>query len=380
MTRLVRITNTPRDYAWGVRGGISRLLGRPPVAGPEAELWLGAHPGSPSVSLDPAAGWSDLHDWEEQTGRRLPFLLKLLTAAGPLSLQAHPSAEQAREGFERENTLGIPLDDPGRNYRDPYAKPELIVAIEDGFEALCGFRKPDDILWELDALADLGLGGLDGLRNLLVGPDPLRDAFTFLLSGDPEVLSLVEGLTLLAHAHPGRLPLARTLCEEYPGDPGLLVSLLMNPVTLAAGEALWLPAGNIHAYLRGYGVELMGPSDNVLRGGLTHKHVDVAELENVLDFTPIGSPLLAPEGFGPHARTYRPASRSSGADVGFQLLSVSGDTDHVPGLPAIALCLSGRFVIDAGHSAVSVERGDALFLDAGGVVGVRGAGHLVVAC
>jgi mannose-6-phosphate isomerase len=385
MGRLVRITNTPRDYAWGARGGIARLLGRPPVPGLEAELWLGAHPGSPSVPVGDDAPWADLHEWEERTGRRLPFLLKLLTAAEPLSIQAHPSPEQARSGFERENALGIPVDAPTRNYRDPYAKPELIVAVEDGFQALCGFREPADILRELDALADLGLGpDLVGLRSRLVGPDPLRRALVWLLGGDLgvgdlEVARLVGGLTGVVHSHPGRFPVLLRISMEYPGDPGLVVALMMNQVTLAAGEALWLPAGNIHAYLRGSGVELMGPSDNVLRGGLTPKHVDVAELERVLDFTPISSPLLLPEPAGANAVAYRPASRESGRDVPFQLLAVGGDLEQELDSPAIAVCLDGAFELATGGESLRVDRGDAAFIDAEGILTVHGAGRLFVA-
>ncbi len=381
MARLLRITNTPRDYAWGTRGGISRLLGKPEASGPEAELWFGAHPGSPSIPVDGDTDWADLHQWEVLTGRRVPFLLKILTAATPLSLQAHPSADQAREGFERENARAIPLDDPTRNYRDPRAKPELIMAVEDGFEALCGFRDPENIRWELDGLLDLGLDAdVGGLRRRLLGPDPLRQAFTWLLSGDPEIAGLVDGLERLAYAHPGRLPMIRRISEVYPGDPGLLVALLMNHVTLAAGEALWLPAGNIHAYLRGAGIELMGPSDNVLRGGLTPKHVDVAELERVLSFAPISPPLLQPESVDEHTLTYRPASQASGADVDFQLLSIDGDTDCPVGSPAIALCLGGEFELDGGDGSVRVQRGDALFIDEVPRILVRGAGRLFVAC
>ncbi|MCW5954550.1 MAG: mannose-6-phosphate isomerase, class I, partial [Propionibacteriaceae bacterium] len=294
---MARITNTPRNYAWGAKGRISRFLGRPASDEPEAELWFGSHPASPSRAAEPGStSWHDLGEWERRSGEKLPFLLKLLAADSPLSLQAHPNAAQARAGYERENSLNLPLGHPSRNYKDPHAKPELIVAVEDGFEALCGFREPTAILDDLDALAAAGLGGSAAhLRAHLTGSDPLRAAITWALSGSSEAGELVDSLTALVNGAASRWELLSRVAHAYPGDAGLLVALAMNHVVLKAGEALWLPAGNIHAYLRGIGVELMGPSDNVLRGGLTPKHVDVAELTRVLDFSPTSPPRLAAE-------------------------------------------------------------------------------------
>ncbi len=291
------ITNTPRDYAWGSVSAIPELLGRTVTGAPQAELWLGAHAGSPSVVVNPAmvGGADTLRDWidaepeaalgPDRTG--LPFLLKLLAAAAPLSLQAHPTPEQAREGFAREEAAGIPLDDPARNYKDPFPKPELVVALSDRFEALSGFRPVADTVAEVEAL-DAGSGRLGPLLAHL--SQGLEDTVRWLETADASALAVVQAASDLAAALPedDRSPNVQTvvdLADAYPGDPGVVVSLLMHRVTLRTGEAMYLPAGNVHAYLDGLGIELMAPSDNVLRGGLTAKHVDVPELLRVLDFT-----------------------------------------------------------------------------------------------
>lgn len=381
MQTITRITNTPRDYAWGARGRISQFLGRPATDEPEAELWLGSHPASPSLAAEPAsAGWRDLADWEQHSGEKLPFLLKVLAAAAPLSLQAHPSTAQARAGYQREDNLRIPLDDPRRNYKDPNAKPELIVAVEDGFEALCGFREPTAILADLAALATSGVGpGVVPLQRLLTGSDPLRSALTWALSGSSEAGSLADALTVLATGDPGRWALLAGIAEAHPGDPGLIVSLTMNHVMLRTGEALWLPPGRIHAYLRGIGIELMGPSDNVLRGGLTPKTVDVAELTRILDFVPSPDVRLAAEQITPDAVTYRPASLPSGAGIPFQLLKVTGDVAFDLAGRAIAVSATGSQLLKLEAATLPLERGQAAFLSAGGRLSITGSGILYLA-
>ncbi|GAA3735634.1 mannose-6-phosphate isomerase, class I [Leifsonia bigeumensis] len=418
----VAITNTPRDYAWGSPTAIAELLGSRPSGGPEAELWLGAHPGSPAriVGAEDAApdlspslpataatgGARDLAEWiaadpEAALGGhpRLPFLLKVLAAAGPLSLQAHPDAARAAAGFARENALGIPLDAPNRNYRDAYPKPEIIVALSERFVALCGFRPIEEAWAVFMAL------GLDELAPQL---DSLPDLFARLLSGGPDVDALVArvtaaagvtaagadlvGRTNLKEIHPqsdlsgaelgdsdrnsvvfGALETVRTLAHWFPGDTGILSALLLNRVTLARGEALFLPAGNIHAYLSGLGIELMTASDNVLRGGLTPKHVDVDELLAVLDFTPQPVPYLEPE------RTeglsvYRPDG------AGFVLAHVTADARLPLTGPAIAVCTGGGFAIDGETTSGAIVRGQVLYVTSDeGALAFAGAGDLFVA-
>jgi mannose-6-phosphate isomerase len=433
----VGITNTPRDYAWGSDTGIASLLGRSPSGKPEAELWLGAHPGSPSTIVDPAAagGASDLASWiaafpeiafghvqEPESGRsgtmipRLPFLLKILAVGHPLSLQAHPSPERARTGFELENAAGIPLDAPSRNYRDPFHKPELLYALSESFEALCGFREPEmvaRILNELRALDassdDPQPGALDLFADHLTGAEPLRDAVGWLLRDGRErdtgeVAWLVERVVALAeHAEflasggaligfARELSTITSLAAAYPGDPGIVLSLLLNRVSLRRGEVLYLPAGNIHAYLSGVGVELMAASDNVLRGGLTRKHIDVDELLDVLDFTPLPLPFLSAQVASPGVSVYTPhvpdfqlvhieAEGSAGADAGQAAGSAPVPMRQVTlAGPGIAICTAGGFLVAGATSSVSLKRGEAVYITPDeGVVTFAGAGEVFLA-
>nr|WP_274635967.1 mannose-6-phosphate isomerase, class I [Microbacterium bovistercoris] len=379
MTALIPLTNTPRDYAWGTVDGVARTLGWTPTGGPEAELWLGAHPLSPSRAADQGAPWDDLAAWEQQSGTALPYLLKLLAAASPLSLQAHPTPEQAADGFAREEAAGIALTARERNYKDPNAKPELIVAVEDGFEALCGFRPVDETRALIDALA----AASDAPHELApwrdAAADGVREGFAWLLSGATEVATAVAAASVIAQVHPRRFELIDRLSRQYPGDPGILVAQMLNHVTLAAGEALWLPAGNIHAYLRGTGVELMGPSDNVLRGGLTPKHVDRDELAKVLDFTPGPPSRLAPLARGANVVAYRPMSVPSGAGVGFELLLITGDATVQTGSAAIALTVEGSFALSADGADAAADHGAVVFIDAPAEVRITGSGRLFLA-
>lgn len=334
----VAIGNTPRDYAWGSTTAIAEFRGTASSGGPEAELWLGAHPGSPARVLDAASvGHDDLAAWiaadPERAlgprlaaqGARLPFLLKLLAAVEPLSLQAHPTPEQARAGFAREEADGVPLAAYDRNYKDRFHKPELIVAVSETFDALSGFRPLDEVREVLDVLraADAAStapepGALDLLAGYLTGEHALRDTVEWLLrdgrGGDTgEASWVIERVTALAgsevslgSAYALSFETVTVLAESYPGDPGVVISLLLNRVRLARGEALYLAAGNVHAYLDGLGIELMAASDNVLRGGLTPKHIDVTELIDVLDFTPIAPPRLRPDELSPGVTAFRP--------------------------------------------------------------------------
>ena len=378
----IGITNTPRDYAWGSRTAIADALGRTPSGSPEAELWLGAHPGSPSVLTDPSAEQRTLDGWlaahpGEAPGGRLPYLLKLLAAGSPLSLQAHPTPEQAVAGFARENAAGLAVDAPDRNYRDPYPKPEIIVALSPTFDALAGFRSVAESRLLLAELAAVGAPEVAAFADRLVGADDaevLRDSVGWLLSGGAEVQALVAAVVRAAAAHTApnssftrEFATVAELAEQYPGDAGLVVSLLLNRVTLRRGQGLFLPAGNIHAYLSGLGVELMTASDNVLRGGLTAKHIDVAELLDVAVFTPLPAPLLQPEHPAAGVTIYRP-----GVD-GFLLVEVvvgDGGADAngpqsasftIAG-PSIAIVLDGSVTVTGALGAASLAQGDAVFV------------------
>ncbi|MEU5842831.1 mannose-6-phosphate isomerase, class I [Rhodococcus sp. NPDC047139] len=390
-----RLEGAVRSYAWGSRTAIASLRGRTvPSDHPEAELWLGAHPADPARVVDADGGQQSLLDLLSADppqhlgdravgtfGPRLPFLLKLLAAEEPLSLQAHPSARQAAEGFAREEALGIPVDSPVRNYKDASHKPELVVALT-RFEALAGFRDAKRTVELFEALA---VPELDPYVGLLAGqPDSsgLRALFTTWITLPPPALGallprVLDGcVTYLASGRERErdfVPEVRTalqLADFYPGDAGVLASLLLNRITLKPGEGLYLDAGNLHAYLHGMGVEIMANSDNVLRGGLTPKHVDVPELLRVLDFDAASVPILeaepeAPDGVAtgaPVERRYRtpaPEFMLSRIDLGAgEVLRVDADG------PQILLCTAGIARVECGGETVNLKPGDSAWLSA----------------
>ncbi|WBB96146.1 MULTISPECIES: mannose-6-phosphate isomerase, class I [unclassified Solwaraspora] len=386
------LTGRIRDYAWGSRTVIAQLQGRPaPAPGPEAELWLGAHPGAPSQVRRGAAlvGLPELIDQDpvgwlgEPTATRfdgrLPYLMKVLAAETPLSLQAHPDAAQARAGYAAQSKL--PATSAGRNYVDPHHKPELLVALSE-FDALCGFRVPQ---LSAEVLAALGVDELEPVTKALrVGPDGLPEALERLLRWPrPQrpalVAAAVAGADRLPTRYAADAALLRRLAGHYPADPGVLVALLLNQVTLAPGEAIWMPAGNLHAYLRGAGVEIMAASDNVLRGGLTPKHVDVAELLRVLRFEVLDDPVVRARPVDTGVVTW-PAPATEFAlhrvvlDAGARQVSVP-----VEG-PRVVLCVAGEVAVDDGVAAVPVRAGQAAVGPAGGTpLVVSGAGTAFVA-
>ncbi|MFF0491759.1 mannose-6-phosphate isomerase, class I [Nocardia sp. NPDC004068] len=379
-----------RSYAWGSRTALARLCGRPvPSAHPEAELWFGAHPADPArlrldgrnasllevVDADPQ---HELGSVAPAFGGRLPFLLKILAAEEPLSLQAHPSAEQARAGFRRENEARVPLDSPLRNYRDENHKPELVVALE-RFEALAGFREPRRTVALLHALgvpelipyAEL-LGAQpdsDGLRTLFTTWITLPQAMLATLL--PKVLDgcvhyLKQSDDESASAPKEFVAEARTvleLAEGYPGDAGVLAALLLNRITLEPGQGLYLAAGNLHAYLSGVGVEIMANSDNVLRGGLTPKHVDVPELLRVLDFEPLEVPIVAPEPLGDGAFGYPTPAREFELRR-FELTPDAEPVEILDGGPGIILCTAGNPWLRHGADELRIAPGGAAWVSA----------------
>lgn len=372
-----------RPYAWGSRTAIAELLGQPsPSAHPQAELWFGAHPADPSlIATDtgdrtladivaddpvPALGARVVEAFEG----RFPFLLKVLAAAEPLSLQAHPSATQARLGYEREEAAGIALKDPRRNYTDPWPKPELICALTE-MRALCGFAPPETTVALIE---ELGVPQLDHYLSLLSGqPDAegTRALFSSLITIPPDALAgLVEAVlgACVTHVRNGssrfvaHYRTALELGELYPRDPGVLASLLLNQVILQPGQALYLDSGKLHAYLSGTGVEIMGNSDNVLRGGLTPKHVDVPELMRVLDFTPAPAQILAPPSDGSGSITFATTAR----EFRLSRLTISGETIEVTrDGPQILLVISGDIeVTAAGGHRLQVRQGQGLWIPA----------------
>jgi len=288
---IFKITNTARDYAWGSRTLIPEYFGIAETGRPMAEIWFGTHEGSPARLVDEQALLLG-----KLNGKQLPFLLKILAAESPLSIQAHPNSVQASEGFARENAAGIGLQASDRNYKDDRHKPEMIVALSE-FEALCGFKSQKQIRNLLESMLDPSevSEGFKTIVNhwleLFATEDGLHKLFVDIVNRRGNLDGVNAELTEQANLS-AQFELAARLNILYPGDPGVIIALLMNHVWLEPGEALFLPAGNIHAYLSGLGVEVMASSDNVLRGGLTPKHIDAAELEHVLDFAPFEVDLV----------------------------------------------------------------------------------------
>ncbi|MGY1604144.1 mannose-6-phosphate isomerase, class I [Geodermatophilus sp. SYSU D00815] len=377
-----QLTNTVRHYPWGSRTVIPELLGLPsPAAEPHAELWMGAHPDDPSVlstgvPLDkaiaaepgPLLGAAVV----ERFGPRLPFLLKVLAADAPLSLQAHPTPEQAEAGYAAEEAAGVPKDDPTRTFKDPYHKPELILALTT-FEALCGFRPVEE---SLHCLAKLQLPELMPTIAALARGG-LRTAIPQLLAlSEKRRSSLVEAVAVRARsfvdAHDPEFintyRWAASLAESYPGDAGVVISLMCNHLKLAPGEAVFLPAGNLHAYLSGAGIEVMASSDNVLRGGLTSKHVDLAALIEVLDFTdgriPVIHPVLGPGGLRYPVPVQDFDLTRIQLDRGTGVLTTPG--------PQLLLCTEGTAVLAAPDGEVVLEKGRSAFVPAGEPVSATG--------
>lgn len=354
-----KLHGSTRAYPWGSRSLISGLRGEPATEKPEAEIWYGAHPAAPATlgvgeearGLDDVIATDPVHylgrDVAGAFHGELPFLLKILAADEPLSLQAHPSSAIAREGFERENAAGIALSAPNRNYKDPNHKPELIVALTE-FDAMAGFR-PLDKTRELFAL--LNCPELDRYLTMLEENPAcesanLRALFTTWITIPGTVRhELIDALITAAQPHRHRsdwmgfcLNNIIQLNERYPGDVGVLGALLLNHVRLQPGEAIYLAACHLHAYIRGLGVEIMANSDNVLRGGLTSKYVDVPELVKVLDFHSMADPIVARDGTNPHQEYPVPATEYRL----FRHLLQPGEelTIDFPG-PVIALCIHG---------------------------------------
>ena len=378
--RVDLLDNPIRPYSWGSRMAIADLLGRPvPAPHPEAELWMGAHPGDPS-----RAGGESLvdvlaQDPDGQLGAavaarwdgRLPFLLKVLAAEEPLSLQAHPSAEQAAEGYAREEARGIARDAGNRNYPDPTPKPELLCALTE-FHALAGFRDPHRTVELLQAVSTPGLGPYVDLLAGEQNRDGLRALFTtWITLPQPAIDGLLPDLLdecVLHVKEHGPFELeCRTvleLGESYPGDAGVLAALLLNRLVLQPGEAIFLPAGNLHSYLHGAGVEILANSDNVLRGGLTPKHVDVPELLRVLDFSVGDMPVLRGERTG--RRWVYPVPVPEFELSRLEWAAGEAEEVHLPGgLPQILICTRGAVgVLPDGGVERELPRGRSLWIPA----------------
>ena len=374
-----RLDNTVRPYAWGSTTAIPQLLGVAPTGEPQAEMWMGAHPGAPSRTgrgpltevIDEAPERELGSRTVEKFGPRLPFLLKLLAAGAPLSLQVHPDLEQAREGYEDEERRGIPIDAGHRNYKDANHKPELICALTE-FDGLCGFREP---LRAAELLAALDVDSLKPYVDLLhAHPEEaaLREVLTAVLGADPEEMAhtVTEAAAACARLGGDHAPYA-DLAHHSPGDPGVIAAMLLNHVRLQPGEALFLGAGIPHAYLNGLGVEIMANSDNVLRCGLTPKHVDVPELLRVVRFEATDPGVLRPEASPDGEEVYETPIDEFRLSR-FVLPEAGAPHDLTRATPQILLCTAGS--VRAGEHTLAP--GESVFVPADEKAEVSGPGTL----
>lgn len=402
-----RLLNTIRHYPWGSTSHIQALLGIIDDQRPYAEMWLGAYPAAPSmvapgasaepmrldavVATDPVAALGRAA--AERFGDQFPYLLKLLAAGQPLSLQVHPHGRRAAQQHEAENALGIPPDAPERNYRDSNHKPEMLLAMTP-MHVLAGFRDPMDSArtfesFGLDELQPI----LDVLRGDLSSSEKLHRAFTALLDCPddaaaelvPRVATAIEALDGKAvseeEANIHRTGLA--LAEYFSTDIGVVAALMLNTVMLQPGEALFVDAGVMHCYVDGFGIEIMASSDNVLRAGLTGKHIDRAELLQVVDFAPAPAAMVswATVQLTPEVSV---SIFDRVADE-FELNILSLDHAAVTPFarchgPRIALSLDGAVEVTVSDHAELLHAGESVFVpDSDGVISVAGTGRLAIA-
>lgn len=384
-----RLSNTVRPYAWGSTTAIPELLGIAPTGEPQAEMWMGAHPGAPSrLTRTTSAGEAGRErplteviaaDPERELGRatvekfgpRLPFLLKLLAAGAPLSLEVHPDLAQAKQGYEDEERRSVPIDAPHRTYKDANHKPELICALTP-FAGLCGFRRPTEAA---ETMAALGVDSLKPYVDLL-GAHPeeaaLREVLTAILAADPtEMAETVNQAAAAAERLGGtHAPYAR-IAHHFPGDPGVIAAMLLNYVELQPGEALFLGAGVPHAYLDGLGVEIMANSDNVLRCGLTPKHVDVPELLRIVRFEATDPGVLRPEASPSGEELYETPVDEFRLSR-FDLSPGADPVDLTRDTPQILLCTAGA----PKAGTLGLAPGASVFVPSGERVEVSGTGTL----
>ncbi len=384
-----RLDGVVHRYAWGDTTTLADLLGTEPDGEPSAELWMGAHPRGASVIVGGAgtAGRTLLEAIEADPGfhlgeavaerfGQLPYLFKVLAIEHALSIQVHPSLDQAMAGFARENAAGVAIDAPHRTYRDPNHKPELIVALTD-FEALCGFRDPAATA---ELIAALSLGGegssvVDAFRDLVERRD-IEATVTWLLGlGPNDAAELVGAITAGAarlatetHELASTASTIARLGAASPGDPGVAVACLLNHIWLSPGEAVFLAAGNMHAYLHGVGVEIMANSDNVVRGGLTPKHIDIDELCAVTRFVAEAPPVQPRVG---DVQTYA----TPVPEFDLTRIEVSDQPVALPDGPAIILITEGTATVRIEQAAGPasddraesvLERGQVLYVPHGG--------------
>jgi mannose-6-phosphate isomerase len=369
---LVRISGEVKNFSWGSKHLIQDQLGLGPTNQQVAEVWFGTHAGGQSKLLSSGQNLS------EAVGSKLSFLVKFLAADSPLSIQVHPNALQAKAGFAKENAAGIDLADPKRNYKDDSHKPEILIALS-AFKALCGFRPRAEILEIFLAFSE-SEARFGELAALLATDASLEEIFSELLEDSAlagRFARSVAGLDIDSISEQARA-LVVDLLGKYPGETGALVSLLLNFIQLAPGEAIYLPAGNLHAYLSGLGLEVMAASDNVIRGGLTSKHIDKAELRNITDFSELAEPKVSPKKLAEGLVEY-PVSASEFRVYRAQITGTNMLADIDLPAAAVIVCVSGEIAVGTSLEEREVlKRGEVVFVSEAKKFSLSGSGDAFV--
>jgi mannose-6-phosphate isomerase len=369
---LVRISGEIKNYPWGSKNLIQDHFGLGAANESVAEVWFGTHDGGQSKLLSSGLSLA------EAIGAKLSFLVKFLAADSPLSIQVHPNSSQAKAGFAKENAAGLDLTDPKRNYQDDSHKPEILIALSP-FEALCGFR-PRAEVQEIFLAFSESEARFGELAALAATNATIEEIFTELLEDHllaERFSSTIEALDADSLAEQARI-LVIGLLEKYPGDTGALVAVLLNHVRLSAGEAIYLPAGNLHAYLSGLGLEVMAASDNVLRGGLTSKHIDKAELRQIADFSELTNPVVITKKLAEGLVEY-PVAASEFRVYRAQITGTNllADLDLPAG--AVVVCVSGEVAIGTSLEEREVlKKGDVVFVSEAKKFSLSGSGEVFV--
>jgi len=348
-----------KHYDWGVPGALSRALGREPLGAPEAEIWWGNHPLA-ECAISTPSGFEDLPSWLEKTETPFPLLVKLVAAEKPLSIQVHPSRTQAEIGFGHEEAARIPLDAPERTYKDRSAKPELIIALSEDFVGLAGFATGAAVRERLARW--LGAGAPQSLAELMesVADDP-REAARRIVENESShsgvVRELEQWLASITPSHldstaAAEVQLLQQVSSSHPGDAGILFVLLMHHVHLKRGEALFVEDREVHAYIKGFGLEVMLPSDNVVRAGLTSKNKDAESFLELSNFSPTESPLIV----NASRDSFRDTYQGFAADFSVHRLSF-GAQEFSLASPSVCFAESGVAVVSDSEET-TLHRGD----------------------
>ena len=363
---IMKIKGVVKDYAWGNKDFLPSLLGYEVSDKPQAEYWMGTHPSGEAVTEG-----KNLSDVIE---RRLPFLFKVLAIDSPLSLQCHPNKIQAREGWKKEEALrekGGPY-----NYQDDNEKAEVLCALTP-VTALCGFKTFEDASKALNEYIPLSV------KKYLDKKKDIKDLFLSLfgLAQDDKESVLAElreniekkGKEKNEGEYYTTEGVISTVLKKYPGDIGCVFPLMMNVVHVAPGEALYLEPDTLHAYVKGNGMELMTASDNVLRGGLTPKRIDLKELSSLLYFGPSfprNVEKREKDGIINYL-TPSPDFMLSRMDEGEYLIPSS--------LDAVVIVEKGRAEVRENEDVVELDKGEVCFIEKGGTASISVSGTLYMA-